>query len=692
MICIKCGAANAETVFTCGRCGAPLVKQPGFPMAMNPPDQSFASNARGMDSRQPMARTEVPASSLFAPIAHSPFSEEPLPQASDALPTLIQPAGDILVFTPTAEMPASSSTTGSTSTPPEHVAANNAQTTGIAPSFSWDLADYPTETRVPALEKLTPDPQPFEPMPPFSAQTVYEQKTFAGQPYPDVNVPQVSWPGSEMNWPGFPEENHAAFFQAPPASQPLYPGARDLVPVSQPLGNVYPGLPADSTARMLPGQGLAAFPSGSLRSAGGEHQFVRPLPLWATLAGTAAGVLLLVALVFLNADWASGATIASMVAIILALLLLIAGGVRVALGLLAETNPRRRSQVISTVSLVLLLFLFSGIGLTQQTSLHAMQARYLEGQHSWQTAISEYQAAGETAPASENLARSYVEWGEALEHQQQYGSAVTKFSTVLNQYPQATAQLSRARSDLVAAYLAWASSSSQRQDYAGATSHYDALLALNFCDSACQSLALPKDATAYDHLAEQQLNAQQFAPAVAAFKTLTTRFASSPEAQQVHADYAKALWGMGQQQVKSACANAIPTYQQLAKQFADTSQGQQAATALKQPVQATGHFTQDVPGAPFTPTAYLVQGLSVGIQQYQFPSLLRAAPTTRINSDGTFAFSSVPPGAYELVWSSDALHFYYAFNGSQVLYTAQVGPLCAYNFGDINQAIPTTGN
>ncbi len=682
MICIKCGAANAETVFTCGRCGAPLVKQPGFPMAMNPPDQSFVSNARGVDSQQPTARTEMQASSLFAPIAHSPFSEEPLPQASDALPTLIQPAGDILVFTPTAETPVSSSTTGSTSTPSEHAVANNAQTTGIAPSFSWDLADYPTETRVPALEKLTPDPQPFAQMPPFSSQVAYEQKTFTGQPYPEVNAPQVSWPGSEMNWPGFPpEEDHAAFFQAPLASQSP--------------GNVYPGahdLPADSTVQMLPGQGLAAFSSGSLPGAGGEHQFVRPLPLWATLSGTAAGVLLLFALVFLNADWASGATIASMVAIILALLLLIAGGVRVALGLLAETNPRRRSQVISTVLLVLLLFLFSGIGLTQQTGLHAMQARYLEGQHSWQTAISEYQAAGETAPASENLARAYIEWGEALEHQQQYASAVAKFSTVLNQYPQATAQLSRARSDLVAAYLAWASSASQRQDYAGATSHYDALLALSFCDSACQALALPKDATAYDQLAEQQLNAQQYAPAVAAFKTLTTRFASSPEARQVHADYAKALWGLGQQQVKSACANAIPTYQQLAKQFADTSQGQQAATALKQPVQATGHFTQGVPGTPFTPTAFLVQGLSVGIQQYQFPPLLRAAPTTQIKSDGSFTFSSVPPGMYELVWSSDALHFYYAFNGSQVLYAAQIGPLCAYNFGDINQAIPTTTN
>jgi hypothetical protein len=53
----------------------------------------------------------------------------------------------------------------------------------------------------------------------------------------------------------------------------------------------------------------------------------------------------------------------------------------------------------------------------------------------------------------------------------------------------------------------------------------------------------------------------------------------------------------------------------------------------------------------------------------------------------------VPQGTYELIWSNDGtLHFYYAFSGTQVLYTADVGPLCTYNFGAINQAIPTTSN
>ena len=727
MICSKCGAVNAETAFSCERCGAPLVQQLDFPTTNNPSGQSFASKTAGAASQRPTAASNLSELSLFAPIAHSPFSEEPLPQPSGTLPTLIQPSGDILVFTPTSEMATPMWGAGLNTTPPEQTIPGDAGVEGAAPSVSWDLADYPTETlQYPQTDRKEEKSQTSLPRTAdgghFTTQYPSKSSGFApggslSNAQPIVQTPALppsgaraqsaftsalppevqGWQGNDLHQPGLPEESYASFFQMPPASQTpgnAYPNARDFAPTSQPLGNAYPGLPAAPGTNgngTAPGQGFAASAADTPPTE--THQFVYPLPRWALLAGTAAGALLLIALVFLNTDWASGATIASVVAIILVLLLLIAGGVRVALGLLSEENPHRRAQVISTISLVLLLLLFSGIGFSQQTGLHAMQARYLEGQHSWQAAISEYQAAGEAPPASANLARTYVEWGEALSSQKQYGSAVEKFSLVLRQYPQAAVQFGRARGDLVAAYLAWAASASQRQDYASATAHYDALLALSYCDPTCQTLAQPKDATAYDRLAEQQLARQQYAPAVAAFKTLTTRFASSPEAQQVHADYAQALWGLGQQQLHTTCANAIPTYQQLAKQFADTNQGQQAATALKQPVQARGRFTQSVPAAPFTPAAFLVQGLTVGIQQFQFPPLLRSAPSAPINSDGSFAFTSVPPGTYELVWSSDALHFYYAFNGNQVLYTAQIGPLCAYNFGDINQAIPTaTGN
>ncbi len=703
MICMKCGAENAEKATSCGQCGADLRRQAGEKLTARSFDQSFAPNAWSMPSQQLVDQAPGPLPpSLFAPIAHSPFSEEPLPQPSDALPTLVQPVGDILVFTPTAEVPVPAKPASSISTPPEHATLNEVQAAGVSPSFSWDLADYPTETRVqvpgtpsaqldfPAQPSGVQAPPFAQPLPSNDRETP-GSNLFPGMLSADPGNQAGAWPGNVFQQAGVEQENFAAFFQPPPTSQPLgnvYPGPFEAPPISQPLGNVYPGLPKNAGSALLTGQ----HASGSLAAAE-VSPLVRPLPRWASLSGIAAGALLLLALVFLNPDWVTGAMVAGMVAVIFALLLLIAAGVRVALGLLAQTNPHRRAQVISTALLVVLLFLCAGLGLSRPTGLHALQARFLEGQHSWQTAVLEYQAAGETPPASENLARTYIEWGESLSHQQQYGDAVSKFAIVLRQYPRATGQLGRARSDLVAAYLAWADYASHHQDYAGATAHYDALLASGYCDSACQSLTQSRDATAYDQLAEQQLAARQYAPAVAAFKTLTTRFASSPEAGRVHADYAQALWGLGQQQLGTACTDAIATYQQLAKQFADTSQGKQAATALQQPVQAKGRFTQSVPGAPNHPTAFLVQGLFVGIQQYQFPPLLRTAPTTQINADGTFAFPSVPPGTYELVWSSDGtLHFYYAFSGNQVLYTAHIGPLCAYDFGNIDQAIPTSTN
>lgn len=703
MICVKCGAENAEKATSCGQCGADLRRQTGEKLTASPFEQSFAPNAWSMPSQHLVGQAPGPLPpSLFAPIAHSPFSEEPLPQPSDALPTLVQPVGDILVFTPTAEVPVPARPASAISPPSEHTALSEDQAAGVPPSFSWDLADYPTETHVqvpgtPSAPLDIPTQPPGVPAPPFAQPLPSNDREAPGSNlFPSMlsadSGSQVGgWPGNVFEQAGVEQENFAAFFQPPPASQPLgnvYQGPFEAPPISQPLGNVYPGLPKNAGSALLTGQ----HASGSL--VGAEvSPLVRPLPRWASLSGVAAGALLLLALVFLNPDWATGAMVAGMVAIILALLLLIAAGVRVALGLLAQTNPHRRAQVISTALLVVLLFLCAGLGLSRPGGVHAMQARFLEGQHSWQTAVLEYQAAGETPPASENLARTYIEWGESLSHQQQYGDAVNKFAIVLQQYPRATGQLGRARSDLVAAYLAWADYASHHQDYAGATAHYDALLASGYCDPACQSLAQPRDAAAYDQLAEQQLAARQYAPAVAAFKTLTTRFADSPEAGRVHADYAQALWGLGQQQLGTACADAIATYQQLAKQFADTSQGKQAATALQQPVQAKGRFTQSVPGAPNHPTAFLVQGLFVGIQQYQFPPLLRTAPTTQINADGTFAFPSVPPGTYELVWSSDGtLHFYYAFSGNQVLYTAHIGPLCAYDFGNIDQAIPTSTN
>jgi tetratricopeptide (TPR) repeat protein len=683
MICMKCGAANAETTSACRRCGAVLQIPAREHLAAHSSAQPSLPDPRGEPPPGERAAGGPPA--FFAPVAHSPFSDEPLPQPSGALPALIQPIGDILVFAPTAELPVPGGPGQANPAPSEQTTVTDAHAAALS-SFSRDLADYPTETgvRVAGMSAAA-NPAPGRMPPPPSVHPAQQAAgVFAGPAAPDALL--AAWSENAARLSGEEREYDAAYVQRSPASQPLgnvYPGPP--VPRSQPLGNVYPGLPEQVSSSLRPMRSNAEPLSGS-----GVNTLVRPLPLRAWLPGLAAGVLLLLALVFLNPDWATGATVSGLVAVIFALLLLIAAGVRVALGLLARTNPRRRSQVISISVLVLCLFCFAGLGLNQQTGLHTLQARFLENQQSWQAAVSEYQAAGETAPASDNLARTYVEWGESLSRQRQYSDAVNRFATVLSQYTQATDQVHRAKSDLVAAYLAWAADAVGRQDYNGAVAHYDALLASGDCDPACRSLAQTKDATTYDQLAEQRLTAQQYGPAVAAFKALTTRFPLSPEAGLVHADYARALWGLGQQQLATTCTDAIAPYQQLALQFADTAEGRQAAVALQQAVQVKGRFTRHVPAAPGTPTVFLVQGLVVGIHQYQFPPLLRTAPTTHIQADGTFTFPSVPPGIYELVWSSDGtLHFYYAFSGTQVLYTAHIGPLCAYDFGNVDQVIPS---
>lgn len=689
MLCPECGATNPDISPFCGKCGLLLGVRSGSSAAPSPPGKfspgdswdvlqlQFEQSPSAFQS--PSGASEKPA---FTPVAHIPFNQEPLPQPSQPLPALVEATGEVLTFSP-APAPSSSSTPA------------------ISPASDRNIADYPTDVSVPV--PVTPSVSPDFPSNPFT-QNPFAQDSYGEMP----GAPPASSEPGQFAWGQ--QEEKGAFPQATPGGTAM-PSAQ--------LGNVYPGsalngweqdesyapsfqaAPSSSASPASP-PFSAKFPgsqplvSNNIAPAAIDlpsieiNKYVQPLPLWVLVASLLGGALLLTGLTFLNPDWATGAIIAAAVAILLAVLVLIAGGVRVALGLFAETNPRRLSQTVSTSLLVVLLFAFSAVGFTQQNSLHAMQARFLESHQNWPTAISEYKAAGETSPASGNLARVYNEWGEALSDQQQYADSVEKFSTVLRIYPKAAGQIARAKSGMVAAYFAWGKYDSQHQDYVDATAHYDALLALTYCDATCQTQGQTEDATAYYQLAGQQLNVQQYATAVNAFNALVTRFSKSPEAGKVHQDYAKALWGLGQQQLTSTCSDAVKTYQQLAKSFADTDQGKKASTALKQPVTVKGHFTTAIPGDPFMPSVALVQGLYVGIQQFQFPALLTNAPTAPINSDGTFTITKVQPGTYELVWSSDGkLHYFFAYSGDQVLYTAKVGPLCTYDYGDINETIRT---
>jgi tetratricopeptide (TPR) repeat protein len=264
-------------------------------------------------------------------------------------------------------------------------------------------------------------------------------------------------------------------------------------------------------------------------------------------------------------------------------------------------------------------------------------------------------------------------------------------------YGSAMNEVKRAQSDEIAAYLAWSDQEIKAENYTTAIGNLDTLLNLPYCDSSCQAQANALDATTYYKNAESELSAQQYDNAVNDFKMVLTRFPNSPQAQQLHPDLAQALLGQGQQQLATDCSSAIPTYQELSTMFGDTPAGQQGTKALKASQPVTGHFTSSIPNDPsLTVVAALLKNLNNGISSDQFFQLLNGAPTATIRSDGTFVFKPLPQGTYDLAWGTERSNGNKSFNtnyytGSGApFYVATVGPLCAFDFGDINETIPVT--
>ena len=102
-----------------------------------------------------------------------------------------------------------------------------------------------------------------------------------------------------------------------------------------------------------------------------------------------------------------------------------------------------------------------------------------------------------------------------------------------------------------------------------------------------------------------------------------------------------------------------------------------------------------VPNNPaITPIAALIQGLNHNMPDNQFFQLLSTAPTASIQRNGDFIFNPLPQGTYGLAWGTNqnngAKHFQFAYkpDGSS-FYIAKVGPLCPFDFGDLNETIPT---
>ena len=705
MICAKCGANNPPESAYCGGCGSFLASAPDVATRGSAPQQASPALSESEPQAQSAAsvREDMPTFHSMEPIPQQdrpavPVEEVPTVRGEPAQPT--PSANELQRDVPASPTPDLSSNVYQEQAPgyasPQQVQASGASypQQGQAPGYSSGAqqgqmpgyvngASYPQQGQVPGYSSGASYPQqgqvpgypsgalyPPQPMP-FPPQTP--------QPAPGVYPPQTPLPGYVSG-------------TYPVQGQPsgVYPPTVGEFPAGV-YPSPFPGQPSQAGWGPYGTSGVYA-PSGVPQDAK-PSKLINPLPLWAFIASiVVVAALLLLLTFFAGSDWAAGAQTAGIVALVIGVLILIAFGVRAGLGMLVQTNRHRRSQIISSLLLTLLLIAVGAFGLTQQMTMHNLQGRTLEGQQKWQAAINEYQAAGQGAPDSEDIARTYNEWGSLLLTQGQIDNAITKFDLVYNTYGQAHTGAAQAKNDAISAYQGEAAQASQKQDYVSATKHYDALLGEAYCqnDHACQSQYSAADATAYYKLAEQKLNLQppDYTAAVAAFSKLTTTFTSSPESQTAHADYAKALWGDGQQLLNTTCASALPLYQQLSSTFSDTPQGKQASTALQQPESVKGQFSSNIPGSPEAATVGLVQGTAPGMTSDQFYAILLKAPLTNVKSDGSFVFKPVKQGNYYLVWgsintSTGAAIFY---NAQQ--YPAAVGPLCTLDMGQINESFP----
>ena len=477
---------------------------------------------------------------------------------------------------------------------------------------------------------------------------------------------------------------------------------------SHPSGDVIPGqpMPSDnllSTLASSPYVGSTSIipvqsaqdPGSVATLASPEHRtsaLIQPLPLLALLALEAAITLALVGVLLTGTDWAAGVVRMANIAAIFALVIGLVAGVRSIGGMARLSNPFRRVQYTGVAVLAAVLLVISGLSYGLQAPIHRIQAHSLETNQQWSAALDEYGLAGEAAPVSEDLARVQNEWGESQNKAQKFDSAITTYNQVLTSFTSAPIGLKRAQAGTVTAYFNAGLLATANKQYVQAMQSYDALLNLPFCEKTCQAETNRLDATTYYHVAEVALAAQDYSTATTAFNTITTRFASAPEASMIHVDYAKALLGLGRKLVaSSSCSDALGTYQAITKNFADTASGKQAAIDLLAPQAVKGQFTT-TPATGVIVYVDLITNLKIDAQG----SILSAdnVAYAQVKSDGSFTFDAVPLGTYPLEWftydsaGNAKTGSYYVFKGtSNPYYVANVQPLCPFDFGQIASPI-----
>jgi len=215
------------------------------------------------------------------------------------------------------------------------------------------------------------------------------------------------------------------------------------------------------------------------------------IPLWVGVAALIAVMVTFgIGAFALRKDWADNAWIAAFVALAGAGVILVAGIVILSL---------RRFQWLTLGISALLLVTMSVSGafaMTNQPTVHRLQARALENNQQWQAALHEYELAGEQQPNAPNLARVDLEWGEQLQTVQQYREATNLFLQALADDDSNATIETRAQKDLYQAYIAWLYANPPDEAYTEIGSFLEKYMQLSTCDADCRGFTRPLAALA----------------------------------------------------------------------------------------------------------------------------------------------------------------------------------------------------
>lgn len=367
-----------------------------------------------------------------------------------------------------------------------------------------------------------------------------------------------------------------------------------------------------------------------------------------------------------GADWTHGAQIAAYAAFGLALLVLAVGALRYAAG------RRALSFVVLALLLCVTLAATGGATLLAAPSLHRAQARVLEQSGRYEAAIAEYALAGDKVPNAPDTARTYDEWAASLLRQKQYAAALSRYLRVTSTYPGTGSPYHQAEAGIFATYTAWIAVNGNGVPYPDAIAYIQTYTKSAACDAACQNTAKTIMPQAAYQFGTQLTAAGHYAEAVQQLAAVKTQYPQSPYAAQAHAAAAVAYMDLGQQQLPTACGDAVKTYQTLAKSYGDTPQGAQAKKALAAPQPVSGTIAQ-APSNP-APTIYLSRSADPG--GFYFSNDFHTGVDTQ---SGVFKFANVPLGTYFLSAVRDTADgtqtvWWNTSDGS--IYTVQVGPLC----------------